>query len=193
MLLVIKSPSETNFRWYLAFSGRICRGMWTFFVLVDMPIEQSSRPKYKSARSSRNGERCNCAHWLLLDIPVATRQIAAGSYSGGVTARGKKSPRTPDGLRQGVNDFTVWFANDPNMKGTYFGYGGPAPPWNDSVVHRYTFTLCAVDVPKLEVKVISPALTSAKLSMAIFWHRQKSRVPIPLLRDWKRLNTTSRS
>jgi len=29
-------------------------------------------------------------------------------------------PRSPDGLRQGVNDFTGWFANDPNMKGTYF-------------------------------------------------------------------------
>jgi Raf kinase inhibitor-like YbhB/YbcL family protein len=60
--------------------------------------------------------------------------------------------RSPDGLRQGVNDFTGWFANDPNMKGTYFGYDGPAPPWNDSVVHHYTFTLYAVDVPKLEVK-----------------------------------------
>jgi phosphatidylethanolamine-binding protein (PEBP) family uncharacterized protein len=45
-------------------------------------------------------------HWLLLDIPVATRQIAAGSYSDGVTARDKKSPEAPDGLRQGVNDFT---------------------------------------------------------------------------------------
>ena len=29
--------------------------------------------------------------------------------------------------------------------------------------------------------------------MAIFWHRQESRAPIPLPRDWKRLNTTSRS
>jgi len=31
------------------------------------------------------------------------------------------------------------------MKGTYFGYDGPAPPWNDSVVHHYAFTLYAVD------------------------------------------------
>jgi Raf kinase inhibitor-like YbhB/YbcL family protein len=67
-------------------------------------------------------------------------------------ARGKKGPEAPDGLRQGVNDFTGWFANDANMKGTYFGYDGPAPPWNDSVVHHYTFTLYAVDVAKLEVK-----------------------------------------
>jgi Raf kinase inhibitor-like YbhB/YbcL family protein len=58
----------------------------------------------------------------------------------------------PDGLRQGINDFTGWFVNDPKMTGTCPGYDGPAPPWNDSVVHHYIFTLYAVDVTKLEVK-----------------------------------------
>jgi hypothetical protein len=52
-----------------------------------------------------------------VSIPVATRQIAAGSYSDGVTARGKKGPEAPDSRRQGINDFTGWFANDPNNEG----------------------------------------------------------------------------
>jgi Raf kinase inhibitor-like YbhB/YbcL family protein len=125
------------------------------FVLIFHDVDVPSRPddvNQEGREVPASLPRIEFFHWLLLDIPVATRQIAAGSYSDGVTARGKKGPETPDGLRQGVNDFTGWFANDPNMKGTYFGYDGPAPPWNDSVVHHYTFTLYAVDVAKLEVK-----------------------------------------
>jgi Raf kinase inhibitor-like YbhB/YbcL family protein len=53
------------------------------------------------------------------------------------------------------------------MKGTYFGYDGPAPPWNDSVVHHYTFTLYAIDVPKLEVK---GDLTAAHVREALNGH-----------------------
>ena len=37
------------------------------------------------------------------------------------------------------------------MAGDYFGYDGPCPPWNDSIVHRYVFTLYAVSVAKLDV------------------------------------------
>jgi Raf kinase inhibitor-like YbhB/YbcL family protein len=38
------------------------------------------------------------------------------------------------------------------MKGDYFGYDGPCPPWNDSIVHHYIFTLYALDVDRLEVE-----------------------------------------
>ena len=37
------------------------------------------------------------------------------------------------------------------MSGDYFGYDGPCPPWNDAIPHRYVFTLCALNVPKLGV------------------------------------------
>ena len=30
-----------------------------------------------------------------------------------------------------------------------FGYDGPSPPWNDSIVHRYVFTVYALDVERL--------------------------------------------
>jgi phosphatidylethanolamine-binding protein (PEBP) family uncharacterized protein len=39
-----------------------------------------------------------------------------------------------------------WFAGDNDMRGDYYGYDGPCPPWNDEIVHRYVFTLFALDV-----------------------------------------------
>ena len=39
-----------------------------------------------------------------------------------------------------------WFSNDAEMRGDYFGYDGPCPPWNDEIPHRYVFTLYALDI-----------------------------------------------
>jgi len=38
------------------------------------------------------------------------------------------------------------------MRGDYYGYLGPGPPWNDALVHHYVFTLYGLDVPHLEVR-----------------------------------------
>ena len=35
------------------------------------------------------------------------------------------------------------------MGGTYGGYDGPFPPWNDERLHTYHFTVYALDVPSL--------------------------------------------
>ena len=49
------------------------------------------------------------------------------------------------------------------MSGDYFGYDGAFPPFNDSIVHRYVFTLYAVSVPKLAVdgKFTGPQVRAA--------------------------------
>jgi phosphatidylethanolamine-binding protein (PEBP) family uncharacterized protein len=52
-------------------------------------------------------------------------------------------------LRHGINDYTNWFTSEANMRGDYYGYDGPGPPWNDALVHHYAFTLYALDVPYL--------------------------------------------
>jgi Raf kinase inhibitor-like YbhB/YbcL family protein len=90
-------------------------------------------------------------HWALIDLPSDTGPIARGEFSRGITPRGKKGPAAPRGARQGINDYTGWFAGDKDMAGNYFGYDGPCPPWNDSIVHHYVFTLYALDVAKLGV------------------------------------------
>jgi len=96
--------------------------------------------------------RVDFFHWLLLDIPPEMHEVAAGSHSDGIVAHGKAGPDARNGLRHGINDYTGWFAGDAGMKGTYYGYDGPCPPWNDSIVHHYTFTLYALDVPRLNVE-----------------------------------------
>jgi len=96
--------------------------------------------------------RVNFCHWVMVDMPASGSPIRDGEFSGGVTPKGKSGPLGPRGTRQGINDYTAWFANDPNMKGDYFGYDGPCPPWNDSIPHHYVFALFALDMEKCPVK-----------------------------------------
>ncbi len=91
-------------------------------------------------------DRVDFYHWLLVDLDPDRGGIEAGEFAEGQTARGKDGPDGPGETRQGINDYTDWFAGDPDMEGTYFGYDGPCPPWNDSIPHHYHFTLYALDV-----------------------------------------------
>lgn len=96
--------------------------------------------------------RVDFFHWVLVDLAADRREISEGEYAAGVEPRGKGGPMAPNDTRQGLNGYTDWFAQDNDMRGDYFGYDGPCPPWNDSIVHRYVFTLYALDVPKLGVE-----------------------------------------
>ncbi len=111
--------------------------------------------------------RVDFFHWALVDLPPDTPPIARGEFSDGVTPRGKTGPHAPRGARQAVNDYTGWFAGDPEMAGRYFGYDGPCPPWNDAIVHRYVFTLCALDVARLGVDGV---FTGADVRRAMTGH-----------------------
>lgn len=96
--------------------------------------------------------RTDFFHWVLVDLPPRPAVIREGEYSRGFVARGKPGPQTLHGARQGLNDYTGWFAADAAMAGQYFGYDGPFPPFNDSLVHHYVFTLYALDVERLAVE-----------------------------------------
>lgn len=96
--------------------------------------------------------RGNFYHWVMIDIPATVTEIAAGECSDGVVAGGKKELHGPRGALQGVNDYTGWFANDADMKGTYRGYDGPCPPWNDALVHHYSFTVYALSCERVPVE-----------------------------------------
>jgi Raf kinase inhibitor-like YbhB/YbcL family protein len=108
--------------------------------------------------------RVDFFHWVLVDLPCEVRSIAEGEYSRGFTARGKSGPATLHGARHGLNDYTGWFAGDAQMAGQYFGYDGPFPPFNDSLVHHYVFTLYALSVRRLAVE---GAFTGAQVRQAL--------------------------
>ena len=63
-------------------------------------------------------------HWLLYNVPPATRALTAGVAT---------TPALGDGSRQGTNDFGR------------SGYAGPCPPHGSN--HHYVFTLYALSAP----------------------------------------------
>ena len=121
-------------------------------VCADLPRrrrpDQARRPFKEDREIPSSLPRIDFYHWVLVDVPPTQRLIEAGSYSKEVKPRGKNGPAAPNNTRQGLNGYTEWFAGDHDMNGDYFGYDGPCPPWNDSIVHRYVFTLYALDVAR---------------------------------------------
>jgi phosphatidylethanolamine-binding protein (PEBP) family uncharacterized protein len=111
--------------------------------------------------------RVDFFHWVLVDLPASLNHIGEGEFSRGFTARGKSGPATLLGARHGLNDYTGWFASNADMAGNYFGYDGPFPPFNDSLVHHYVFTLCALGVARAPVV---GAFTGAQVREAIYAH-----------------------
>jgi len=95
--------------------------------------------------------RTDFVHWVMVDVPADCVELPAGSCGQGVVPRGKRRPPGPAGSRQGVNDYTGWFAGDDAMSGAYKGYDGPCPPWNDELVHHYTYSVHALDIATLDV------------------------------------------
>lgn len=84
-------------------------------------------------------------HWIAFDIPV---HIASLPVNGGV----------PEGAREWENDYG------------YAGYGGPCPP--KGRIHRYQFSIHALNTEKLEVPEaathaqVRAALLAAQIELA---------------------------
>ncbi len=111
--------------------------------------------------------RIDFFHWVLVDLPPTLSGLAEGEFSRGFTPRGKSGPASLHGARQGLNDYTGWFAGNPDMNGSYHGYDGPFPPFNDALLHRYVFTLFALDLARLPV---DGSFTGAQVREAMRGH-----------------------
>jgi Raf kinase inhibitor-like YbhB/YbcL family protein len=140
------------------------------FVLTCIDTDVPSKPDdvNKEGRSvPADLPRVEFVHWLMANIPVECAELAEGACSDEITPRGKQQPFGPPGSVQGVNDYTGWFAGDADMGGTYLGYDGPCPPWNDTLVHHYHFSVYALDTETLP---LSPGFTLAQLRAAMQGH-----------------------
>lgn len=114
----------------------------------DVPAD-FSRANVEGSVIAADAPRTDFIHWVLVDIMPEEPCIDAGTLSKGISTKGKRGPACANGMRQGLNDYTYAFEDDPAMSGHYYGYDGPCPPWNDERIHRYVFTVYAVDFPLL--------------------------------------------
>lgn len=124
------------------------------FVLMAVDPVVPSKPdnvNKEGVSVSRDLPRVDFYHWVLIDIPADVSSIAEGAESDKVTPKGKPSGAVKYGVR-GLNNYGDWFAGDKTMAGEYGGYDGPCPPWNDELVHTYSFKVYALDVPSLNLK-----------------------------------------
>lgn len=135
---------------HLAWSG-VPQGTRSFVILCVDPDVPSRGDDVNQADREVPSDlpRVEFVHWVMVDVPAECGELAAGACSDGVVAGGKREPIGPPGAKQGLNDFTGWFAGDDQMRGDYHGYDGPCPPWNDSIVHHYHFQVYALDVATL--------------------------------------------
>ena len=142
---------------HLAWSGLPERARSLVLVCHDFDVPSRGESVNQPDREiAADLPRIDFFHWLLVDLPPRDGEIAEGAFSAGFVPRGKPGPEVRvagfDGARHGLNDYTGWFAGDPERNGDYFGYDGPFPPWNDSLVHHYVFTLYALDVARAPVE-----------------------------------------
>jgi Raf kinase inhibitor-like YbhB/YbcL family protein len=93
--------------------------------------------------------RVRFPHWLLADIPPTVHEIPEGADSRGFVAHGKPPGPLAIGGVSGANGYGGLFDGNADLEGTYGGWDGPFPPWNDEHVHNYVTTVYALDVDGL--------------------------------------------
>jgi Raf kinase inhibitor-like YbhB/YbcL family protein len=118
---------------------------------TDSPAEQREKMNKEGETLTAAVKRKVFNHWVLVDIPSRVRSIKEGEASHERVLRGKPPTPAPVGAVNGLNDYTTATAANPAMKGNYYGYDGPCPPWNDENLHHYHFAVYALSVETLNL------------------------------------------
>ncbi len=134
---------------HLRWSGHP-EGTESFAVIVydpDVPADFSDANQ-EDRTIAEDAPRADFSHWLLVDIAPDVTELPEGAGSQGIVAGGKPTGATEHGVT-GSTSYTDVFEGDPDMGGTYGGYDGPFPPFNDERLHHYHYVVYALDVPSL--------------------------------------------
>jgi hypothetical protein len=119
-------------------------------ILSDTDSPKSDRDKMNKEGMTvpKTAERQTFYHWVIVDIPANMKSLKEGAGSKERVVHGK-APISSEAGKQGLNMFTVATASNDALKGKYYNYDGPCPPWNDEVSHHYHFTVYALSVKSL--------------------------------------------
>jgi Raf kinase inhibitor-like YbhB/YbcL family protein len=129
------------------------RGTKSYAVMLydtDSPAEQREKMNKEGITMTTAVPRRTFYHWVLVNIPSDIRSLTEGADSDARVVHGKPATPAAAGIR-GLNDYTRVTAGNDAMKGKYYGYDGPCPPWNDAVVHHYHFAVFALSVKSLDL------------------------------------------
>ncbi|MBY0407966.1 MAG: YbhB/YbcL family Raf kinase inhibitor-like protein [Rickettsiales bacterium] len=130
-------------------------------LVTDPDVPQDfSKANVPGERIEADAPRRMFYHWVLVDIPIHVGGLLEGIDSKGITPGGNDWGTKAYGTN-GQNDYASI------SPGPHGGYEGPCPPWNDARVHRYHFTLYALDIPSL--KLPSP-VTGPQAEVAMRGH-----------------------
>jgi len=127
------------------------RGTQSYAIILydtDSPAEHREMMNKEGMTMTAAIKRHNFYHWVLVDIPTSITSLKEGADSNARVLHGKPATPAAAGVR-GLNDYTKVTASNDAMKGNYYGYDGPCPPWNDEIVHHYHFTVYALSVKSL--------------------------------------------
>ncbi|MFZ3358440.1 MAG: YbhB/YbcL family Raf kinase inhibitor-like protein [Xanthobacteraceae bacterium] len=129
------------------------RGTKSYAIILydtDSPAEHREMMNKEGVAMTAAIKRHNFYHWVLADIPPNVTSIKEGADSNARVLHGKPATPSAAGVK-GLNDYTKVTASNDAMKGQYYGYDGPCPPWNDDIVHHYHFTVYALSVKSLNL------------------------------------------
>ena len=129
------------------------RGTKSYVIMLydtDSPAEQREKMNKEGITLTVAIPRKTFYHWVLVDIPRYVRSLREGADSEARVVHGKPATPAAAGVR-GLNDYTKVTAGNDAMKGKYYGYDGPCPPWNDEIVHHYHFAVFALSVRSLDL------------------------------------------
>jgi Raf kinase inhibitor-like YbhB/YbcL family protein len=154
---------------HLAWSGEP-EGTRSFAISVvdpDVPADRT-RMGVEGLPLGDDEPRVEFAHWLLVDIPADVHDLAEGAGGDRFVAHGKDPAAS--GVAGGVsgqNGYRGLFEGNAELEGTYGGWDGPFPPWNDEHVHHYVTTVYALDTDSVGLE---PGFTLGEFRAAIDGH-----------------------
>lgn len=135
-----KSTGGENIRPDIGWSGAPI-GTKSYAIIVkdpDVPADFTDAGK-EGKTVAAQAKRQLFYHWAVTDIPATVSSIAGGDA--------KTPPAVGIQHLNSLGDYVPTPAQ----------YGGPCPPWNDARVHRYHFTVMALDVASLKLDKTTPA------------------------------------
>ncbi|MEZ5690106.1 MAG: YbhB/YbcL family Raf kinase inhibitor-like protein [Rickettsiales bacterium] len=151
-----KAEPSSNISPHISWSGAPKATKSFALIVVDPDVPAKFDDANKEGKViAKDFPRKNFYHWIVTDIPVSVTELKEGegkNIAQNLSA-GKELFSYKNGGVPAINDYASFMKDKPRTE--FLGYDGPCPPWNDSRIHNYHFTIYALDTEKLDTDNVS--------------------------------------